>query len=97
MNNIFKLRAENPYNLKNVSEFSRPMVEGLYHGTEKNLKNKCHKQSFIRVQKQNIIHDDEFLSQIYGKNVYSNNKLIFLEKRRRMMKLITNKWYMTET
>ena len=34
MNNIFKLRAENPYNLRHVSEFSRPMVKSLYHGTE---------------------------------------------------------------
>ena len=34
MNNIFKLRAENPYNLKQVSEFSRPMIKSVYHGTE---------------------------------------------------------------
>ena len=34
MNNIFKLRAENSYNLREVSEFSRPMVKSLYHGTE---------------------------------------------------------------
>ena len=34
MNNIFKLRAENPYKLKHVSEFSRAMVKSLYHGTE---------------------------------------------------------------
>ena len=34
MNNIFKLRAENPYNLKQVSEFSWPMVKSVYHGTE---------------------------------------------------------------
>ena len=34
MNNIFKLRAENSYNLREVSEFSRPMVKSVYHGTE---------------------------------------------------------------
>ena len=26
INNIFKLRAENPYNLRHVSQFSRPIV-----------------------------------------------------------------------
>ena len=34
MNNTFKLREENPYNLRNVSEFSRPMINSVYHGTE---------------------------------------------------------------
>ena len=34
MNKIFKLRAENSYNLRHVSEFSRPMVKSVYHGTE---------------------------------------------------------------
>ena len=34
MSNIFKLRAENFYNLRQVSEFSRPMVKSVYHGTE---------------------------------------------------------------
>ena len=34
MNNIFKLKLENPYNLRQVSEFSRPMVKSVYHGTE---------------------------------------------------------------
>ena len=34
VNNIFKLRAENSYNLKQVSEFSKPMVKSAYHGTE---------------------------------------------------------------
>ena len=34
INNIFKLKAENPYNLRQVSEFSRPMVKSVYHGTE---------------------------------------------------------------
>ena len=33
-NNIFKLRAENPYNLRQVYEFSRPVVKSIYHGTE---------------------------------------------------------------
>ena len=33
-NNIFKLTAENSYNLRHVSEFSRLMVKGLFHGTE---------------------------------------------------------------
>ena len=34
MNNIFKLKAESPYNLRQVSEFSRPMVKSVYLGTE---------------------------------------------------------------
>ena len=34
VNNKFKLRAENPYNLKHVSEFSRQMVKSVYHGPE---------------------------------------------------------------
>ena len=34
MNNISKLREENPYNLRHVSEFSRPMINSVYHGTE---------------------------------------------------------------
>ena len=34
MNNIFKLQAENSYNLRQVSEFSRPMVKSVHHGTE---------------------------------------------------------------
>ena len=33
MNNIFKLKLKNPYNLRQVSEFSRPMVKSVYHGT----------------------------------------------------------------
>ena len=34
MNNIFKLKTDNSYNLTHVSEFSRQMVERAYHGTE---------------------------------------------------------------
>ena len=34
INNIFKLKAENSYNLRQVSEFSRPMVKSAYDGTE---------------------------------------------------------------
>ena len=34
MNNIFKLKAENPFNLRQVSEFSRPMVMSMYHENE---------------------------------------------------------------
>ena len=34
MSNMFKLKAENSYNLRQVSEFSRPMVKTVYHGTE---------------------------------------------------------------
>ena len=34
MNNIFKLRAENPYKLRHVSEISRPIVKSAYHRTE---------------------------------------------------------------
>ena len=34
MSNIFKLRAEDSYNLRQVSEFSRPIIKSVYHGTE---------------------------------------------------------------
>ena len=34
MSNMFKLKAENSYNERKVSEFSRPMVKSVYHGTE---------------------------------------------------------------
>ena len=34
MNSIFKLKAENSYNVRQVSEFSRPMVKCVYHGIE---------------------------------------------------------------
>ena len=34
MGNMFKLKAENSYNLRLVPEFSRPMVNSMYHGTE---------------------------------------------------------------
>ena len=34
MKNIFKLKAKTSYNLRQVSEFSRPMVKSVYHGTE---------------------------------------------------------------
>ena len=34
MNNIFKLKVENPDNLRQVSEFSRPIIKSVYHGTE---------------------------------------------------------------
>ena len=34
MDNMFKLRTENPYSLRQVSEFSRPIVKTVYHGTE---------------------------------------------------------------
>ena len=34
MKNIIKLKAENSYNLRQVSEFSRPMVKMVYRGTE---------------------------------------------------------------
>ena len=34
MNNIFKSKVENLYNLKHVSQFSRPMVKSVYHETE---------------------------------------------------------------
>ena len=34
MNNIIKLKVENPYNLRQVSEFCRSMVKSVYHGTE---------------------------------------------------------------
>ena len=34
MNKIFQLKAENPYNLRQVSEFSRPIVKSVYRRTE---------------------------------------------------------------
>ena len=34
MDSVFKLRTENPYSLRQVSEFSRPIVKTVYHGTE---------------------------------------------------------------
>ena len=34
MNNIFKLKAESFYNLRQVCEFSRPMFKSVYHGIE---------------------------------------------------------------
>ena len=34
MNKIFKLKGGNTYNLRQVSEFSRPMVKSVYHGAE---------------------------------------------------------------
>ena len=32
--NVFKLKTKNPYNLRQVSEFSRPIVKAVYHGIE---------------------------------------------------------------
>ena len=34
MDNVLKLRTENPYSLRQGSEFSRPIVKTAYHGTE---------------------------------------------------------------
>ena len=34
MSNMFKLKVEYSYNLRQVSEFSRPMVKSVYHGIE---------------------------------------------------------------
>ena len=34
LNNIFKLKAKYPYNLRQVSEFSRSIVKSVYYGTE---------------------------------------------------------------
>ena len=34
MENIFKLKTENTHKLRQVSEFSRPIVKKEYHGTE---------------------------------------------------------------
>ena len=34
MDNVFKLKTENPYNLRQISEFSRLIVKTVYHGTE---------------------------------------------------------------
>lgn len=34
MDNTFKLKTENPYNLRQVSKFSRLIVKAVYHGAE---------------------------------------------------------------
>ena len=34
MDNVFRLRTNNLYNLRQVSEFSRPIVKTVYHGSE---------------------------------------------------------------
>ena len=34
INNIFKIKAEKPCNLRHVSEFSRPMAKSVCHGTQ---------------------------------------------------------------
>ena len=34
IDNVFKLRTENLYSLRQVSEFSRPIVKTVYHGTK---------------------------------------------------------------
>ena len=34
MDNVFRLRTDNPYNLRQASEFSRPIVKTVYHGSE---------------------------------------------------------------
>ena len=33
-NKILKLRTENPYNVRHFSQFTRPVVKSVYHGTE---------------------------------------------------------------
>ena len=34
MNEIIEVRNEHPYNLRQNSEFFRPLVKSVYHGTE---------------------------------------------------------------
>ena len=34
MDNVFRLRTDNPYNLRQAFEFSRPIVKTIYHGSE---------------------------------------------------------------
>ena len=34
MDNVFKLKIENHYNLRQVSKFYRPIVKTVYHGIE---------------------------------------------------------------
>ena len=34
MNEVFELRNEHPYNLRQHSQFFRPLVKSVYHGTE---------------------------------------------------------------
>ena len=34
MNDIFKQKDNNWYNLRQISEFSRPLVKSVYHGNE---------------------------------------------------------------
>ena len=34
MDNVFRLRTDNLYNLRQASEFSRPIVKTVYNGSE---------------------------------------------------------------
>ena len=34
MDNVFRLKTDNPYNLRQAYEFSRPIVKTVYHGSE---------------------------------------------------------------
>ena len=34
MNRVFKLNSDSRYNLRQISQFSRPLVKSVYHGTE---------------------------------------------------------------
>ena len=48
MSNLFKLKAENSYNLRQVSGFSRPMVKSVYHRQVKNIDNLEHFKKEIK-------------------------------------------------
>ena len=48
INNMFKLKAENSYNLRQVSEFSRPMVKSVYQRQVKNIDNLEHFKKEIK-------------------------------------------------
>ena len=66
MNNIFNLRAENPFNLIHATEFSRPMVQIVYHGTESILYLGQKISNILRGKLKNIENLEHFKKDIIG-------------------------------
>ena len=64
MNNIFNLRAENPFNLIHATEFSRPMVQIVYHGTESILYLGQKISNILRGKLKNIENLEHFKKDI---------------------------------
>ena len=63
-NNIFKLRAENSFNLRHVSKFSRLMVKSLYCGTESISYLEPKKWDILPGQLKSIENLDHFKKEI---------------------------------